>query len=422
LSVPRARNESEKLAKAKQVTQMLLGDPNNGVEPMGITQIQKAMDFKKNDSVYFYKKIAIENGLLSVDETGKAILPKKSVEEKWRIYSKNHKLVTDPLISRYLDKESSKNGGKGVQVTRINFNILERFFNTVRITPKQLVQDKSNEIVEYWRDEYLKAYRNQTDWQKIKKERGDIQTLTLRLNYALASFCSGHGITWTRGDPKMSRKIVGHAKYADIRFTNEEYPKLEKYLLDRYGLDSDFYRWVWVGIETCCRSGVAGEGSGLYGIKLQWDVINSVTKSGEKRTTFVMKAFESKTQNVKDGIWTKWIKRTQTQESLIAIKNRGSSRIYQTDLPKQEFLLNMNIELKKLYEFLGKDPDSLFFKKPTHSLRHVGAHYWLAKGNYKNHVEVAKLGGWNTIDEMIKSYGEFPPEKMNEYLDEYDYN
>ncbi len=422
MSVPRARNESEKLAKAKQVSQMLLGDPNNGIEPMGVTQIQRAMDFKKNDSVYFYKKIAIENGLLSVDENGKAILPKKSVEEKWRIYSKNHKLATDELMIKYLDKEASKNGGKGVGKTRVNFNILERFFNTLRITPRQLVQDKSNEIVEYWRDQFLKAYKNETDWQKRKRSHGDIQVLTLTLNYALASFCSGYGITWARGDPKMSRKIVGHAKYADIRFTNEEYPKVEKYLLDRYGIDSDFYRWVWTGIETCCRSGVSGEGSGLYGLKLQWDIINSVTKSGEKRVTFVMRAFESKTKNVRDGIWTKWIKRTQTQESLSAIKKRGSNRIYQTDLSKQEFLFFMNNELKKLYTHLQKDPDSLFFKKPSHCLRHIGAHYWLSKGNYKNHVEVAKLGGWNTIDEMIKSYGEFPPEKMNEYLDEYDYN
>jgi len=81
----------------------------------------------------------------------------------------------------------------------------------------------------------------------------------------------------------------------------------------------------------------------------------------------------------------------------------------------------MNEQLKDLYRFMGKDPDSLYFKRPSHVLRHLSAHYWLSKGNYKNHVEVAKLGGWNTVDEMIKSYGEFPPEKMNEFLDEYDY-
>jgi len=360
LSVPRARNESEKLAKAKQVSQMLLGDPNNGIEPMGVTQIQRAMDFKKNDSVYFYKKIAIENGLLSLDENGNAILPKKSVAEKWRIYSKNHKLATDELMIKYLDKEASKNGGKGVGKTRVNFNILERFFNTVRITPRQLVQDKSNEIVEYWRDQFLKAFKNNTDWQKRKRSHGDIQILTLTLNYALASFCSGYGITWTRGDPKMSRKIVGHAKYADIRFTNEELPIVDKWLIDNYGLDSNLYRWVWVGIETCGRSGHTGENSGLYGLKLQWDNLNSVTKKGENRVTFVMKMFESKTKNIRDGIWTKWIKRSKTQESLLAIKKRGSNRIYETELNRIKFLDEMNSQLKELYTYLQKDPVLIF--------------------------------------------------------------
>jgi len=156
-------------------------------------------------------------------------------------------------------------------------------------------------------------------------------------------------------------------------------------------------------------------------MKLQWDTLKSKTKKGEERITFYMEMFESKTKNVRAGIWYKWIKRTKTQESLLALKKRGGTRIYESDFSKTKFLDQMNDQLKELYTYLKKDPDSLFFKKPSHSLRHLGAHYWLSKGNYKNHVEVAKLGGWNTIDEMIKSYGEFPPEKMNEYLDEYDY-
>jgi len=135
-----------------------------------------------------------------------------------------------------------------------------------------------------------------------------------------------------------------------------------------------------------------------------------------------MKMFESKTKKIRDGMWNKWIKRVNTQKALKLLKARGGVRIWESDLSKTDFINLMNTQLKELYEFLGKDPDSLFFKRPSHVLRHLGAHYWLSKGNYKNHVEVAKLGGWNTVDEMIKSYGEFPPEKMNEFLDEYDYN
>jgi len=432
MSITRARNMKEKLVKAQQVAQHLLGDPNNGIEPLTITETQTEMGFAKNDSVYTYKELAVEAGYLSIDQNGDAILPQKSPEEKWRIYSETHKLATDPLMIRYLDKESSKGGGVGVKMTQTNFNMLERFFNTVRITPKELVTNKiipnqvipaktQNEVVEYWRDEFLKAFRNRTDWQRKKINRGSIQVLTLRLNYALVSFCSGHGITWVRGDPVMSRKIVGHAKYSNIRLTTEEFPLADQWIIDHYGLDSNLYRWFWVGVESCGRSGKTVKDSGLYGMKLQWDLLKSKSKSGEERTTFYMQMYESKTKNVKDGMWFKWIKRTKTQESLLALKKRGGTRIYQSDLSKTNFLDQMNAQLKELYTFLKKDPDSLFFKKPSHSLRHLGAHYWLSKGKYKNHVEVSKLGGWNTIDEMIKSYGEFPPEKMNEYLDEYSY-
>ena len=100
---------------------------------------------------------------------------------------------------------------------------------------------------------------------------------------------------------------------------------------------------------------------------------------------------------------------------------RGGTKIYHTDLSDLKFRELMENQMKDLFKHLGKDSDSLFMKRPAHVLRHLGAHYWLAKGNYTNHVLVAKVGGWHTVDELIKSYGEVPPEKVNEELDKYDY-
>ena len=53
--------------------------------------------------------------------------------------------------------------------------------------------------------------------------------------------------------------------------------------------------------------------------------------------------------------------------------------------------------------------DPYFTKKPSHSLRHVAAQYWLLKSSF-DYGFVAELGGWGTIDELKKSYGEMPPE------------
>lgn len=50
-------------------------------------------------------------------------------------------------------------------------------------------------------------------------------------------------------------------------------------------------------------------------------------------------------------------------------------------------------------------------------MRHIGAHYWLEKKDY-NYGIVSEIGGWNTIDELKKSYGQIPPERILEIIEE----
>jgi hypothetical protein len=70
-------------------------------------------------------------------------------------------------------------------------------------------------------------------------------------------------------------------------------------------------------------------------------------------------------------------------------------------------------QLKQIYSHLGKN--SYFQDRPSHALRHIGAHYWLSKTDY-NFGLIAEVGGWNTIDELKKSYGQIPPEKILEVI------
>ena len=323
----RAKNQEEKLAKAQEVATRLTGDLDHGIEPQTVSEITRKMNFAKNTMVYIYKKIAIQNGFLSLDEKGDPILPQKTEAEKWRLYTKNHGLAENPLIMRWLKKQNQKGGGTGVGKTRDNFNVLERFFNTLRITPEKLVADRSELKVEEWRDEYMIRYNAHTDYNPRNYGYGSSEGRTLVVNYALNSFCSGHGMSWTRGDEVMNRRVVGHAKYGDTRFTKEEFVKANQWILDNYGLDSNEFRWFWTGVETAGRDGSSGSvGSGLYGFKLQWDVLHSVTKKGENRITFFMKMFESKTKKIQDGIYPKWIKRTDTQMGSASERSHRHSR------------------------------------------------------------------------------------------------
>jgi len=419
LSIKRAITDGEKDQKARETAFMLTGDLSKGVEPMTILEIQKALGYAKNDSIYEFKKRAIQKGFLAVDENGDPIVPEKSPAKAWKLYTDKHELGSDPYMTDWGAEQSAKKNRKGITKAKDMFQILERFFNTVRITPEMLIFNGKidKKYVEKKRTEFMELYEKGESWmRKSRKKVGMSETLQLRLNYALVSLCSMNGITWQRGTTTMSRKIVRHGLYADIRLTKEEFQKAETYLIEKYGIDSNEYRWFWVGVETCSRIGA------LLDMKLDFVISKSVTKDGSERRTFFMKVFESKTQHIAGGIWKKWIKRKNTQEALERLKNRGGTRIYETSDSKALFRRKILDSMRDLFRHLGKDPDSFFFNKPSHALRHIGAHYYLSKGDYSNHVLVAKVGGWHTIDELIKSYGELPPEKVNEQLDKYDYD
>ncbi len=66
--------------------------------------------------------------------------------------------------------------------------------------------------------------------------------------------------------------------------------------------------------------------------------------------------------------------------------------------------------------FLNTNYTNNFLNHPTHALRHIGAQHWLAKKDF-NYGLVSEIGGWHTIDELKKSYGMIPPEKILEIIE-----
>ena len=136
------------------------------------------------------------------------------------------------------------------------------------------------------------------------------------------------------------------------------------------------------------------------------------TKKG--KVIFLMSVIESKTENIRGGKWTKFITRKDTQRSLELIKSRNCDKIYESTELRYSFKKNINNQLIEIYQYLGKR-ESYFQNHPSHVLRHIGAHYWLSKTNY-NYGIIAEVGGWHTIDELKKSYGQIPPEKIMEVI------
>ena len=255
---------------------------------------------------------------------------------------------------------------------------------------------------------YAQLYREGKSVQgHCGKKAQNIRMVMYRKVQGIRDFCGYYGIIWRRGvGGIMSQKVIDHGKYADIRLTKEELQKADEFIKTKWGLDSDIYRWFWVGIESCARS------SALCDMELDY----TKSKTGSEKITFVMIAFEIKTKDIRGGKWYKYITRPDTQQSLELLKSRGGTRIYESKLSQHQFKKLIYKQLTQVYKHLGKT-GSYFERHPTHVLRHIGAHYWLAKTDY-NYGLIAEIGGWNTIDELKKSYGQIPPEKILEIIEE----
>ena len=96
---------------------------------------------------------------------------------------------------------------------------------------------------------------------------------------AVRDFCGFYGITWRRGITGiMSQRVVNHGQYADVRLSEKELDMADSFIKEQCGLDSDVYRWFWIGIESCARF------DALYNMSLDYDV-HTNAKTG--KTTYI---------------------------------------------------------------------------------------------------------------------------------------
>lgn len=97
-----------------------------------------------------------------------------------------------------------------------------------------------------------------------------IQTAQKGYKGALRKFCSRFGIVWTKSKNEvMGDKVVNHGQWAYTRLTAIDFEILESFLLENYGIDSDEYRVVWYGIESCCLD------NALFSTKLEGMILKT---------------------------------------------------------------------------------------------------------------------------------------------------
>lgn len=391
----------------KEVSRLLLGDFERRQDPISVADTAKMLGCSR-DTVYSYVKKAVEKYHILEYKNGRISLPDKKQPEKFRQFDKNHEIVNDPLVYDWKQDLLTRKNGEPITTWKSRILSLESVCNTCMVNPRDFVisQRQTEKILRNYAELYGKE-RAVKRHSGRKKMSDDIRNIVYQRVQGVRDFCGFHGLIWKRGvGGIMSQKVPNHAKYADKRLTDEELEQADMFVKERWGLDSDVYRWFWIGIETCARF------SALHSMNL--DYTRHVNEKSGK-TTYIMTVHEKKTRHIKNGKWFKYITRLDTQKSIDLLKSRGGTRIYESRDSKFGFTAMISKSMREIYTFLGKT--EYFENHPTHALRHIGAHYWLAKKDY-NYGLVAMIGGWNTIDELRRSYGEMPPEKVLDMIED----
>lgn len=387
----------------KEVVRLLLGSKD--YDPLTVEATAAKLGYKKA-TIYNYIKMAIKHDLLKFND-GKLAIPTNQNRKAFAFkrFSKIHPIIQNPLVAEWVRDMLTRKHGEPIVTWKTRLRFLESICNSCKIYPKDLLvsQKETEKILKNYVQLYLEG-RAERDPRGVKPPT-DIKVVVYDRAQAVRDFCGFYDITWRRGTKGvMSQTVPSSGKYADLRLTDTELEESDRFIKERWGIDSDIYRWFWIGIESCARFGA------LYSMKL--DYTKHTGRTG--KTTYIMTAYETKTKHIKGGKWLKYITRSDTQSSIDLLKVRGGTRIYESKSYMEKFRIEITEQLREIYKHLGKN--AYFEDHTTHALRHIGAHYWLAKTNY-NYGMVAMIGGWNTIDELRKSYGEIPPEKVLEMIE-----
>ena len=401
--VPRMRINGKRSSEEKitlEITKLLHG---NGYRPypLSVTETAKLLGVCRSTVYNYLKRIQS----LEKSRTGRFKFPKIPQEKQFRLFNKYHEITSDPLVAEWQDDLITRKGGEPLKRWKTRIRSLESVCNTCHIHPSDLLASQRNT------EKILRQFAQLCKQGKeIRDSRGlkanGIKHVIYTRVQAVRDFCGFYAITWRRGvGGIMSQKVVCHGQYADTRLSPDELERADSFIKEQWGLDSDIYRWFWIGIESCARF------EALYNMTLDYTVHTNI-----KNTTYVMTVFESKTEHLRGGKWYKYITRMDTQKSIDMQKARGEKRIHSSNLTKDKFKDEIANALRMVFKHIGKT-HHYFFHHPTHALRHIGAQYWLAKKDF-NYGLVAEIGGWHTIDELKKSYGMIPPEKILEIIEQ----
>ena len=391
----------------------------------GLTGSEIAANLSKDsDTIGRYKKIILAFGAL--DES--AIVQKREQEGEFRNEKTAAMLARFPQVQTWKTRLESKPKASRKAINQ-KISSLNRVCQAVKMTPVGLLQRG------YTGDEQLSAI---DDLMKTAHETSITSVnsfYTCRM--AIRSWLSFNGIVipkpCTYGH-LHGEVVESHGQAAHVRMSKSEIaqantilenPKAKLPFPERRIDTEIFFKF---GVETCARQMAivtAKISAENYG---GWNSSERTFKVIERKLYHVGKHRMIKRIFCSELVRIINARQKAGEKCLIGkpneyvnfstMENESSDDVKQ-NRQQVNALKEIDANLRAVYEQVGGNAaDPYFTKKPSHSLRHVGAQYWLRKSRF-DYGFVAELGGWTTLQELQKSYGGMPRDVFEAKYDEY---
>ena len=387
-----------KRVKNKQVAELV---GKYLTEGLTISDIMTKTGFKDRKTIYAFRDHAVELGLVEITEQGQIV---KVQVNRGDYMPQELKAFSDTdLVDSWIQNMKNRKSGKPIRSWRSLLSSFYRTCQALKMTPEQFIAGlNQKEILDHAR-QAMQNYKEIYEAGGVQGSRNnaDISHVMYSASKAVRDFMAFHGYPFPRGEKGvMSQSITTfRGKYADVKLSNEQIQQMKLAIFERNtSYDSDLFRCFMFGLDTCSRK------NAIINAKLDYEIIEQ-----NNHRILVVSVFESKTQEIKGGIWKKYILDPDLQEQIISRRTAGKSFLLENRGPAD--IEKLSKSLKSIYQQINPNNLEYILSHPFHSLRHFGAHYHLSRCNY-NYAAVAKIGGWNTNEEVEKSYGEMPPEVL----------
>ncbi len=240
--------------------------------PLSVAEIAKIFGVNRNTVYNYIKRMKLQKS-----QTGRLEIPKIPIEKQFRQFNKHHSITSEQIVGDWMDDITTRMGGEPLKTWKTRMQALETVCNTCEVHPSDLLVSQRN--TEKILRQYAQLARQGKDFRRTIRKRNGIKCLVYFKVQAVRDFCGFYGITWRRGITGiMSQRVVNHGQYADVRLSEKELDMADSFIKEQCGLDSDVYRWFWIGIESCARF------DALYNMSLDYDV-HTNAKTG--KTTYI---------------------------------------------------------------------------------------------------------------------------------------